>query len=62
MFNNFYNGSIRKMVVAFGSLFNQIKIDKIESTGWKPMYDLDSGIMELLTGYRMIKNNIYGNV
>ena len=35
MFNNFYNGSIRKMVVAFGSLFNQIKIDKIESTGIK---------------------------
>ncbi len=35
MFNNFYNGSIRKMVVAFGSLFNQIKIDKVESSGTK---------------------------
>ena len=35
MFNNFYNGSIRKMVVAFGSLFNQIKIDKTESSGIK---------------------------
>ena len=35
MFSNFYNGSIRKMVVAFGSLFNQIKIDKAESGGIK---------------------------
>ena len=35
---------------------------KLEATGFEPMYDLDSGIMELLTGYRMIKNNIYGNV
>jgi T4-like virus Myoviridae tail sheath stabiliser len=35
MFTNFYNGSIRRMVVAFGSLFNQIYIDKAESTGTK---------------------------
>ena len=33
MFVTFYNGSIRKMVVAFGSLFNQIKIEHTESSG-----------------------------
>lgn len=33
MFDTFYNGSIRKMVVAFGSLFNQIKIEHTESSG-----------------------------
>jgi len=37
MFTNFYNGSIRRMVVAFGSLFNQIYIDKTESGGTKTM-------------------------
>lgn len=37
MFTNFYNGSIRRMVVAFGSLFNQIYIDKVESTGTKTL-------------------------
>jgi len=37
MFTNFYNGSIRRMVVAFGSLFNQIYIDKAESGGTKTM-------------------------
>jgi len=35
MFTSFYNGSIRRMVVAFGSLFNQIYIDKAESNGTK---------------------------
>lgn len=35
MFTRFYNGSIRRMVVAFGSLFNQIYIDKQESGGTK---------------------------
>jgi hypothetical protein len=35
MFTNFYNGTIRKMVVAFGSLFNSLYIDKIESDGTK---------------------------
>ena len=33
MFTQFYNGSIRRMVVAFGSVFNQIKISRTESTG-----------------------------
>lgn len=35
MFSQFYNGSIRKMVVAFGSLFNQINISRQESSGTK---------------------------
>jgi len=37
MFTNFYNGSIRRMVVAFGSLFDQIYIDKVESDGTKTL-------------------------
>jgi hypothetical protein len=37
MFNKFYNGSIRRMVVAFGSLFNQIYIDRQEANGTKSM-------------------------
>jgi hypothetical protein len=37
MFTRFYNGSIRRMVVAFGSLFNQIYIDKAESNGTKTL-------------------------
>jgi hypothetical protein len=37
MFNKFYNGSIRRMVVAFGSLFNQIYIDRQEASGTKSM-------------------------
>lgn len=35
MFTQFYNGSIRRMVVAFGSIFNQIKISRAESSGTK---------------------------
>lgn len=33
MFTKFYNGSIRRMVVSFGSLFDQIYINKTESGG-----------------------------
>jgi len=36
--------------------------DKIESTGFKTEFSLDRGIDELLKGYTMIKNNLYGNV
>ena len=36
--------------------------DKLEATGFEPMYTLDDGVIELLKGYKMIKNNIYGNV
>lgn len=35
MFTQFYNGSIRRMVVAFGSLFNELYIEKVESGGTK---------------------------
>lgn len=35
---------------------------KIESTGYKTINSLDSGIMELIKGYTMIKNTKYGNV
>lgn len=35
MFAQFYNQSIRKMVVAFGALFNQVKISRVESSGTK---------------------------
>jgi len=64
---------IKKHVPGFTIVEGEIKKDpdqrnyivsnaKLEATGFEPMYDLDSGIMELLMGYRMIKNNIYGNV
>jgi nucleoside-diphosphate-sugar epimerase len=36
--------------------------DKIERTGFKPQNSLDMGISELIKGYTMIKNSIYGNV
>lgn len=35
MFGSFYNGTIRKLVVAFGSLFNSIEIERVESGGTK---------------------------
>ena len=35
---------------------------KIEKTGFQPMYSIDHGINELIKGYTMIKNSIYGNV
>jgi nucleoside-diphosphate-sugar epimerase len=36
--------------------------EKIESLGWKPDHNLDSGIQELLKGYRIIKPNQFANV
>lgn len=36
--------------------------EKIERTGFKPIYSLDFGIQELIKGYVMIKNSKYGNV
>jgi nucleoside-diphosphate-sugar epimerase len=35
---------------------------KIEGTGYRPTHSLDDGIIELIKGYRMLRNNAYGNV
>ena len=36
--------------------------EKIEKTGFKPAHSLDAGIEDLIKGFTMIKNSIYGNV
>lgn len=36
--------------------------EKIEKTGFKPMYSLDMGINELIKGYTIITNSKYSNV
>lgn len=36
--------------------------ERIEATGWGPQHSLDMGIAELIKGFTMIKNSIYGNV
>ena len=36
--------------------------DKIESLGWAPDHDLDTGIVELLKGYKIIRPNQFANV
>ena len=36
--------------------------EKIEATGYKPGHSLDDGIGELIKGYRMIRDKVYGNV
>jgi len=35
---------------------------KLEATGFNTQFTLDDGIVELIKGYQMIKNSIYGNV
>lgn len=35
---------------------------RIEATGWHPAHGLDDGIRELIKGFRMINNTLYGNV
>lgn len=36
--------------------------EKIEATGYKPEFSLERGIGELIKGYTMIRNTMYGNV
>jgi len=36
--------------------------ERIEGTGFRPQYSLDDGIRELVKGYRMLRNTVYGNV
>jgi nucleoside-diphosphate-sugar epimerase len=36
--------------------------EKIEATGYRPQHSLDDGIRELIKGYTMVKNSMYGNV
>jgi nucleoside-diphosphate-sugar epimerase len=36
--------------------------DKIEALGWRPDHSLDSGIVELLKGYRIINPNSFANI
>jgi nucleoside-diphosphate-sugar epimerase len=36
--------------------------EKVERTGFRPQFSLDDGIQELIKGYRMLRNTVYGNV
>ncbi len=36
--------------------------ERIESMGWKPEYNIDDGITELIKTYQIIKNNQYSNI
>ncbi len=36
--------------------------ERIEGTGFRPAHSLDDGIRELIKGYRMLRNSVYGNV
>ena len=36
--------------------------EKVEKTGYLPIHTLDMGIQELIKGYTIIRNSIYGNV
>jgi nucleoside-diphosphate-sugar epimerase len=35
---------------------------RIEATGYAPKHSLDDGIRELIKGFRMIRNTVYGNI
>ena len=35
---------------------------RIEATGYRPKYSVEDGVRELMKGYRMIRNTVYGNV
>ena len=36
--------------------------EKLERTGWLPDVMIEDGIRELIQGYRMLKNNVHGNI
>jgi len=36
--------------------------ERIEGTGYQPAHSLDDGIVELIKGYRMLRNTVHGNV
>ena len=36
--------------------------DKIEKTGFTPVHSIDSGITELINGFKLLRNRRYGNV
>jgi len=36
--------------------------DKLEATGWAPDHSLDKGILELIKGYKMLRNGRFANV
>ena len=35
--------------------------EKVERTGYQPQFSLDDGIRELIKGFRMLRNSVYGN-
>jgi nucleoside-diphosphate-sugar epimerase len=35
--------------------------ERIERTGYKPAYSLDDGVREMIKGFRMLRNSVYGN-
>ena len=35
---------------------------RVEATGFRPGFGIDSGIRELIKGYRMLQNTVYGNI
>ena len=36
--------------------------ENIETTGFRPAYSLDDGISDLIKGFTMIRNSMYGNI
>ena len=36
--------------------------EKLEKTGWTPDHGLDAGILELIKGFRMLRNGRFANV